>query len=152
MEHGTGRHWQHHNVLVTFDSAGVADSVRKIDSDEVLWHELLLQLRRLPSSGSKKVLHVASSEKRYRYMILSPDSLQFEAAKPNDSVTVQLSRPMTIDLHPQFRSEMLQSPQLVCYRLEMTGSRVSAKQHAFGFCTAGTELLQILSYLGQVIP
>ncbi len=145
VEHGTGRHWHLRNVLVNFDANGITQSVNAVDDDEQLWHELLVRLRHSQVAQTRKAVQVQCTDKRYRYMTVSPDSLEFVGTKPRDNFSIQRTESFTFRLRSQFRPEMVQSPQLVCYRLEVTSS--VRPTHPFSFCAAGNDLLRILAQL-----
>jgi hypothetical protein len=137
-------------VLVKFNAQGVATEVRRIDSDDALWRQLLAYTRDSETSSKFDQVQLPSDEKKYSGMILGADSIKLNGAKERDTAIFALSAPVVIRLRPVHASS-LSTPELTCFRIELGNGRTGFIR-TFTSCAPARSFMQMLGYLDRLPP
>ena len=147
---GSARHWHYRNVLIKFDPQGIAAEMQRIDNDEALWRQLLVYMRSSSSTPMSDTVEISSNKKKYTRMILAANSVELKEADQKDDVVIGLPGPVVVRLRPRFGlTEALSSPELTCFRAEITDTH-TRRRRTFDSCAPARTFLEMLAHLDRL--
>jgi hypothetical protein len=134
------RIWQIHNMLVTFDDAGVTQTKQLLDDNPALWRELNRYAGSLPAVNEDEIISLSG---RFR-IALSREWMEAadNGRKPR---TVRVSPDKIVRIAHAGPADKANSPGSSCHLLylrEKTGLGTK-----FRFCAEGSSMMATLRYL-----
>lgn len=139
------RIWHVHNMLITFDDHGIAQSTQLLDDDPPLWRELNKHAATLAPMDSTEIVSLYGD----RHITLTRSWI--EAVRPKGKIqSVRVSPDKVLRISHSGARDKRNSPGTTCHTLYLSEKTAFGKK--LDFCTEGPNLLAALHYLHQYAP
>jgi hypothetical protein len=134
------RIWHVHNMLLTFDDAGVAQTKLLLDDDPSLWRELNKYAGSLPAMNDDEIISLAGR----RRIALSREWIEI-ADTGKKHRTARVSPDKIVRIAHAGPADKRASPGSSCHVLYL--SEKTTLGNKFRFCAEGSSLMATLHYL-----